>query len=116
MLMMSIILAGLSGFLGYCWVLIDWYQDVQLGRYEREPLNTLLEAVIIMAYCYLAFRFLQFQLNRIQSSDYPLPGVAKAGANPQLSGWFGKRILTITRSKIRGQSSIWISSRQYRSK
>lgn len=69
LLMMSSILAGLLGFIGYCWLLIDWYQDMKYGHYEREPLETIVESGVILAYCYVAFRFVQPKVNSLQTPD-----------------------------------------------
>lgn len=63
-------------FVGYCWVLINWYNDMKLGRYEREPFNTVIETGIILGYCYLAYRFIQSKMTKVQpltpgkSEDY----------------------------------------------
>ncbi|WP_460994780.1 hypothetical protein [Spirosoma harenae] len=97
LLTMSIMLAGLLGFVSYCWVLIDWYQAMQLGHYERQPLALVLESVVIIAYCYLAFRFIQVKLKSVRSPDYRLPGSTKVGATTPLPGWFTKPTRPIKR-------------------
>ncbi|GAB4053087.1 hypothetical protein GCM10028810_57080 [Spirosoma litoris] len=59
---------------GYCWVLIDWYNDMKLGRYEREPFNTVIEIGIILSYCYLAYRFIQSKTAKAQPLNPGTPG------------------------------------------
>ncbi|GAB4034570.1 hypothetical protein GCM10028809_40420 [Spirosoma gilvum] len=97
--MMSIILAGLLGFMGYCWILLDLYQDIKLGRYEREPLDTIVEAGVIIAYCYVSFRFIQSKLKTAQPTHYSLSDATKAKTHPQSTGWFSKSFTTNRRNK-----------------
>ncbi|WP_461132265.1 hypothetical protein [Spirosoma lituiforme] len=69
-LIMSVILAGLFLFSGFCWVLIDWCQAIQQDRHKHEPLNLIVESLTIMVYGYLGFRFLQARLPGSQPPDH----------------------------------------------
>lgn len=110
-LMMSSMLAGLLGFMGYCWLLIDWYQDMKYGRYEREPLETIVESGVIIAYCYVAFRFIHPKLKDLQTPVYPARNVAPVRGKRSSTGWFGK---LLTRPRFEREANL--GSRPYRSK
>jgi len=93
--LMSIILAILLGFVGYCWLLLDLFQDVKLGRYEYNPFDTLVESVVIVAYCYVAFRFIQSRFKNIQTSYQ-----TSTSTLPKASSLFTKLLHTSTRARL----------------
>ncbi|GAB4020981.1 hypothetical protein GCM10028808_64340 [Spirosoma migulaei] len=95
---MSIFLAGLLGFIGFCWILLDLYLDIKLGHYEQQPLDILVEAGVIIAYCYVAFRFIQYKLNNLQPPTYSPSDATRA--SHQSSGWFGKAFQPAKRPKL----------------
>ncbi|GAB4034386.1 hypothetical protein [Spirosoma gilvum] len=64
----SIILAGIICFTAYGWVLIDWFQDMKSGAYERDLVEVTCETIAILSYCYMAFRFIQIRLRREAST------------------------------------------------
>lgn len=106
---MSIILAILLGFFGYCWLLLDLFQDVKLGRYESNPFDTLVESVVIVAYCYVAFRFIQSQSRRTQAPYQP----SIPSSSPKASGLFSKLLLTSTRARIGSQAGSTLRTRPH---
>ena len=50
--------AGFTGFIGYCYALIDWVQDVLTGVYACHHVEAILETTALGVYTYLAIRFL----------------------------------------------------------
>ncbi|GAB4025386.1 hypothetical protein GCM10028773_50720 [Spirosoma koreense] len=103
------LLAGLLGFASYCWLVIDCYLDFKLGRYEQKPMDTLLEAVILLAYCYVAFRFVQSKAHHGPPSARPSAGVAKL---TQSLGGASKPLPAARRTK-RGIESIFSMRRPF---
>ncbi|WP_460963527.1 hypothetical protein [Spirosoma litoris] len=63
----SVFLVSILLFVSYCWLLISWYEDMQIGRYEREPITTIIEIGIVLGYGYLAYRFIRARMTVIQS-------------------------------------------------
>lgn len=53
-----LLVVGLIGFIGYCYALIDWLQDLQTGLYARNYQEAVLETLVLGLYTYLATRFL----------------------------------------------------------
>lgn len=49
----------IGGFIGYCYALIDWVQDVLSGVYADHHVEAMLETTALGLYTYLAFRFLR---------------------------------------------------------
>lgn len=71
------ILAGLVGCAAYGWVLIDWLQDMKTNNYESDPLEVVCEIVVILAYCYLAYRFIDRNVKwNIRLQNHPATSVA----------------------------------------
>lgn len=59
-LLLFLLTAGvMGGFMGYCYALIDWVQDVQTGVYADNHVEALSETAALGLYTYLAFRFLR---------------------------------------------------------
>ncbi|WP_155297166.1 hypothetical protein [Spirosoma aerolatum] len=114
LLMMSSVLASLLGFMGYCWLLIDWYQDMKYGHYEREPLETIVESGVIIAYCYVAFRFIQPKVKNIQASANPAEDDLSTRTKSSSTGWLGRLMMPSTRARFEGEADL--GSRPYQSK
>ncbi|GAB3713686.1 hypothetical protein GCM10027592_53110 [Spirosoma flavus] len=114
--MFSIILASLLVCVGYGWVLIDWYEDMRVGRYEREPLNTVIETGMILAYCYLAYRFLQSKMNDNPTPVSPRKEDSKTRSLRQSYSLLRKITTSATPTKIRAESAGWFSTRSQRLK
>lgn len=109
-----IILASLILFVGYCWILFDWFLDMEEGRFEKEPQDWLLEVGVVLAYCYLAFRFFQSKQaiiqqpvktrkedNNIRSLKYSYSLVRKMAASAAAK-------------KVDTNSKSWLPTRQQR--
>lgn len=50
---------SLVGFIGYCYALIDWVQDVLTGVYADNHVEAILDTMALGVYTYLARRFLR---------------------------------------------------------
>jgi hypothetical protein len=53
-----LLIISLLGFIGYCYALIDWLQDLQTGVHTRNHQEATLETSALGIYTYLATRFL----------------------------------------------------------
>lgn len=113
-ILLRIVLASLVLFVGYCWILIDWFQDMNAGRFENEPQDWVLEVGVVLAYCYLAFRFFQSKQagsqqpvklrkenSRIRSLKYSYSLIRKMAASA-------------TDKKVDATSKKWLPARQQR--
>ncbi|GAB4016549.1 hypothetical protein GCM10028808_45360 [Spirosoma migulaei] len=70
LLNLSLILAGLVGCAAYGWLLLDWVQDMKTGNYDSDPLEAVCQAIVILAYCYLAYHFIDSRVTgSIRSQD-----------------------------------------------
>lgn len=58
LLLTLLLTAGFMGFIGYCYALIDWIQDVQTGVYAHNYPEAILETTALGVYTYLALRFI----------------------------------------------------------
>ncbi|GAB3997078.1 hypothetical protein GCM10028807_41290 [Spirosoma daeguense] len=112
----SIILASVLVFIGYGWLLIDWLQDMKLGRYEREPINTLVEMGVIVAYCYLAYRFIQARMTSTQHTNDTQNQDRKSRSLRHSYSLLRKMTASATLSKPGAESTSWLSTRSQRLK
>ncbi|MBD2702298.1 hypothetical protein IC229_16715 [Spirosoma sp. BT702] len=112
----SVILASLLLFVGYCWVLLDWYEDMQLGSYERVPLNTVMETGVILAYCYLAYRFIQARMTGNQPTT-PIPKADRKTQSLRQSYSLPHKMTALMKTKKEGaESAGWLLTRSQRLK
>ncbi|MVM41139.1 hypothetical protein GO730_31330 [Spirosoma sp. HMF3257] len=84
---LSLILAGLVGSAAYGWILMDWLQDMKTGNFDSDPLEVVNEAVVIVAYCYLAYHFIKSSIKQgshLQNhpSDVPVDDRLPNRGNP----------------------------------
>ena len=53
-----LLIVSFTGFIGYCYALIDWLQDLRNDVYSRNHPEAVLETGALGVYTYLAIRFL----------------------------------------------------------
>lgn len=54
---------GLVCFIGYCFALIDWVQDVRTGVYDRHHFEAFYETSALVIYTVFGVRFIHRKLN-----------------------------------------------------
>ena len=62
LLMLMLVMVSLLSFGGYCLVLIDWVQMYRLGEQEYNWPKAILEMAALIAYTYLAVRFMKTKI------------------------------------------------------
>lgn len=58
-LVILLIVGSFMGFIGYCFLLVNWIEHVKTGTYVNSPLKSFLETLALLVYSYLAIHFMK---------------------------------------------------------